>query len=89
VGSSEPWQDVMYNMTGQREMDAGAVLEYFQPLYDWLKERNKGHPMGWTDECPDGSFHSNASVAKPRLLSLALLIVILHIITANVFTVYR
>ena len=55
MGSSKPWPEAMELLTGQRAMDAGALMEYFQPLTDWLKEQNKGHPVGWQDACPDGT----------------------------------
>jgi peptidyl-dipeptidase A len=34
-------------MTGERQMDAGAMLEYFQPLRVWLDRQNAGRPVGW------------------------------------------
>ncbi|XP_050664350.1 angiotensin-converting enzyme-like isoform X1 [Leptidea sinapis] len=49
VGSSRPWPDAMEALTGQRNMDASGVMEYFQPLYDWLKTENErtGEYIGW------------------------------------------
>jgi peptidyl-dipeptidase A len=35
-------------MTGETRVDASAMVEYFQPLIDWLKEQNKGEKSGWT-----------------------------------------
>jgi len=46
-GASQPWQDTMYELTGSREMDASAILEYFAPLRAWLDEQNKGRKCGW------------------------------------------
>jgi peptidyl-dipeptidase A len=46
-GASQPWQDTMYELTGSREMDASAILEYFAPLRAWLYEQNKGQKCGW------------------------------------------
>ena len=34
-------------MTGQRQMDGSALLEYFQPLQGWLKQQNQGKQCGW------------------------------------------
>jgi len=47
AGSSKPWQDILFDLTGQREMDATAILEYFAPLQTWLTEQNKGQTCGW------------------------------------------
>jgi peptidyl-dipeptidase A len=47
LGASVPWQDALYQLTGQREMDADAMLEYFRPLQGWLEEQNKGQTCGW------------------------------------------
>ena len=33
-------------------MDAGALMEYFQPLTDWLKARNALEKHGWSESCP-------------------------------------
>ncbi|MDH3368945.1 MAG: M2 family metallopeptidase [Gemmatimonadota bacterium] len=40
-GTSRPWRDVLQETTG-RELDAQAMVDYFQPLYDWLVEQNQG-----------------------------------------------
>lgn len=36
-------------VTGQREMDAGPLLNYFSPLYEWLQNENRktGEYLGW------------------------------------------
>ena len=47
LGASRPWQDALAELTGQREMDASAILEYFAPLQKWLEEQNKGQQCGW------------------------------------------
>ncbi|MFN7133430.1 MAG: M2 family metallopeptidase, partial [Myxococcales bacterium] len=47
MGASKPWPDALEALTGERQMDATALLEYFQPLQTWLKEQNKGQKCGW------------------------------------------
>jgi peptidyl-dipeptidase A len=47
AGQSKPWQETLYEMTGERQMDAGAMMEYFAPLKAWLDTQNAGHPVGW------------------------------------------
>ncbi|MSV35469.1 MAG: peptidase M2 family protein [Bryobacterales bacterium] len=47
MGLSRPWQDAMSELTGQRQIDATAILDYFAPLQKWLDEQNKGKPAGW------------------------------------------
>ena len=47
MGSSRPWPDALEALTGQREMDATAILDYFAPLKDWLDEQNAGRTCGW------------------------------------------
>ncbi len=47
LGQSEPWQDTLEKLTGTRQMDASAILEYFAPLQQWFKEQNKGQVCGW------------------------------------------
>lgn len=40
-GMSRSWRDVLQETTG-RGLDAQAMVEYFQPLYEWLVEGNTG-----------------------------------------------
>jgi len=47
AGASKPWQDILFDLTGEREMDATAILEYFAPLKTWLETENKGQTCGW------------------------------------------
>ena len=47
MGLSHPWQDALNTLTGQRQMDATAILDYFAPLKRWLDEQNAGKPAGW------------------------------------------
>ena len=42
-GASQPWPDTLEKLTGTREMDAGAIIEYFQPLIA-LAERAEQEP---------------------------------------------
>lgn len=46
-GASQPWQKTLKEMTGSERMDASAMLEYFAPLQDWLKQQNEGRTCGW------------------------------------------
>ena len=49
MGQSKPWPDELEVLTGQKEMDATALADYFAPLKTWLDEQNKknGYPVGW------------------------------------------
>lgn len=47
AGASKPWQDVLEEAIGTREMDASAILDYFAPLKAWLDEQNKGQVCSW------------------------------------------
>jgi peptidyl-dipeptidase A len=47
MGQSRPWPDALQALTGKREMDATAIVDYFAPLKKWLDEQNQGKPIGW------------------------------------------
>jgi peptidyl-dipeptidase A len=47
MGASRPWPDALEALTGERQMDATALLDYFAPLKKWLDEQNAGHRVGW------------------------------------------
>ena len=46
-GRSQPWPDTLEELTGGREIDATAIIDYFAPLMAWLEERNQGETCGW------------------------------------------
>jgi peptidyl-dipeptidase A len=47
MGRSKPWREALKSFTGNREMSAAPMLEYFAPLQKWLTEKNKGKHCGW------------------------------------------
>ena len=47
MGLSRPWPDALEALTGQCQMDATAIRDYFAPLQKWLDDQNKGKPVGW------------------------------------------
>ncbi|MCC6164529.1 MAG: M2 family metallopeptidase [Acidobacteria bacterium] len=40
MGASKPWPDALEALTGERQMDATAILDYFAPLSDWLSKES-------------------------------------------------
>ena len=64
LGASKPWPEALETLTGSRQMNADAILEYFQPLTDWLNE-NEIETPSWDEECPLGSF----GPTRPRVLA--------------------
>ena len=47
LGLSRPWPDALQVVTGTRQMDGTAIVNYFAPLKKWLDEQNKGRTCGW------------------------------------------
>jgi peptidyl-dipeptidase A len=45
-GQTEDWRKVLKEATGE-ELSTRAMIEYYAPLLEWLKEQNKGRPIGW------------------------------------------
>ncbi|UWZ85378.1 M2 family metallopeptidase [Occallatibacter riparius] len=41
AGQSQPWQQTLKEMTGTDHLDAQPMLDYFAPLYAWLKDQNR------------------------------------------------
>jgi peptidyl-dipeptidase A len=50
MGQSKPWPDALETFTGERDMDATAIMDYFAPLNAWLEEQNAGQQCGWDGE---------------------------------------
>ncbi|GGP43131.1 peptidase M2 [Shewanella algicola] len=49
MGASQPWPEALNVVTGTKQMDAKAVLDYFAPLQVWLDEQNNeaNRQCGW------------------------------------------
>jgi peptidyl-dipeptidase A len=47
MGQSRPWPEALEAMTGEKQIDATAILDYFKPLMAWLEKENKGRKPGW------------------------------------------
>jgi peptidyl-dipeptidase A len=49
MGRSQAWPEELYALTGERKMDATAIIDYFAPLKKWLDEQNakNGVKPGW------------------------------------------
>jgi peptidyl-dipeptidase A len=47
MGMSQPWPDALEALTGERELDATAIRDYFAPLQIWLDAQNEGRTCGW------------------------------------------
>jgi peptidyl-dipeptidase A len=47
MGKSRPWPEALEALTGQKQMDATAIVDYFRPLLDWLDQQNQGKTCGW------------------------------------------
>nr|CAD7423605.1 unnamed protein product [Timema monikensis] len=41
LGRSVHWKQILYNMTGDSNLDGSAILEYFQPLHEYLRAANE------------------------------------------------
>jgi peptidyl-dipeptidase A len=47
MGASRPWPEALEVVTGQKQMDATAIVDYFAPLKTWLDQQNQGQKCGW------------------------------------------
>lgn len=49
LGVSKTWQDALETMTGSRQMDATAIIDYFAPLKKFMDDEltKKGVKVGW------------------------------------------
>lgn len=64
LGSSQHWSDTLFAMTGEREISTYGLLEFFQPLYIFLKNENDKREMS---EILD-QYNTEASIYCNRLV---------------------
>ena len=42
LGQSKPWPEALAAFSGEHDLDAGAIIDYFAPLSAWLDKENRG-----------------------------------------------
>lgn len=49
LGSTKHWRDVLELITGERKISGKAIVEFYRPLENWLKEQNRHleNEIGW------------------------------------------
>ncbi len=47
LGASKEWPVALETISGEKRMDATAIIDYYAPLAAWLDEQNKGQKCGW------------------------------------------
>nr|CDJ92248.1 Peptidase M2 domain containing protein [Haemonchus contortus] len=64
-GSSITWLQALEQLTGSAQLDASPLLEYYEPLADWLRNTNEIDQtvLGWDG---DGTPFSADEIPKPR-----------------------
>ncbi|VDK46288.1 unnamed protein product, partial [Cylicostephanus goldi] len=65
MGSSVTWLKALELITGKAELDAKPLLEYFEPLANWLRNTNEVDQtfLGWDG---DGALFTAEEIPKPR-----------------------
>ena len=49
LGQSQEWQVALEALTGTRTLSGKSMLNYYQPLKDWLDTQNANRSCGWED----------------------------------------
>ncbi|XP_054706988.1 angiotensin-converting enzyme-like [Uloborus diversus] len=71
LGSLVPWKEALSVITKNEtdELSADPLLEYFEPLYKWLKERNRNEFIGWKSSdptvCPEATDSEGEGADEP------------------------
>lgn len=47
LGASKPWPDALETISGERQMTASAIIDYYAPLMKWLAQQNGKEQCGW------------------------------------------
>lgn len=87
-GKERHWRDVIKKMTrGEtNRLSADAMLDYFEPLFIWLKVQNRDEKIvGWRTFKEDTSLFQPLVYAGSNLLKPNVILVILVIFSKNVW----
>ncbi|KAM9577586.1 angiotensin-converting enzyme 2 [Trichechus inunguis] len=50
LGKSKSWTSALENVVGAKNMNVTPLLNYFEPLFTWLKEQNSNSSVGWSTD---------------------------------------
>ncbi|XP_077988216.1 angiotensin-converting enzyme-like [Glandiceps talaboti] len=80
LGRKEKWPEAMHALTGERKMNAQPLMDYFQPLIDYLDEENEknGDEPGWED--PDSTSGANKIRHPVHIVMILLATIVMTII---------
>jgi len=84
LGSSRHWKDVLFVMTGERELRGSALREYFQPLFEFLQTENGKKVDARSGESDSGNSDSTDQtipiVVGGVLLGVVIVVIVGYII---------
>ncbi|XP_047493247.1 LOW QUALITY PROTEIN: angiotensin-converting enzyme-like [Penaeus chinensis] len=84
LGKSRPWPEALSVLTSGRtnSLEAGPILEYFQPLMAWLESQNKDEFIGWQENeaIVLGVVSSNASVVTGVILAFIAIVLLVALV---------
>ena len=75
LGWKEIWPTAISKLTGRYRIETVALMEYFQPLLDFLKKEN-GEDYGWEENCPKEPPHCNARRLETPISTVGLFVAI-------------
>jgi len=77
-GSTHAWPDVLEELTGQRNMTASALLDYFKPLHHWLQEANANAKdcVGWEGPCAQPPEDNTVPIVVAVVLAVLVVLVV-------------
>jgi peptidyl-dipeptidase A len=47
LGQSKPWPEALAAFSGEHDVDASAIIDYFAPLAAWLDKQNRSQSCKW------------------------------------------
>ena len=71
AGQSQPWQQTLKEMTGTDHLDAQPMLDYFAPLYAWLKRARARHKEADDSYAEFRRRFPNYAIPPEKLLKIA------------------
>ena len=96
-GSSIPWPEQLEEFTGFKTYNVSAMVEYFQPLIEFLENYTKENniAVGWSESCPKrtptlrGNIEEAKGGAEETITIIVIIIVTLAAVLAMIFLIAK
>lgn len=84
LGSSISLQEAILRLTGKTGFNTTALLNYYEPLFQWLQKENENRSCGWQQELGFGALIATSSLVLGCFLMISIIVIYYRILSPQI-----